>query len=524
MDEEELDRLTTSFASILERRTRQLQQRVEAFSGAVESFSERISSTINTIVAALPGSSATPSAATPGATATGGIQLVRVVNETDQPIPVRVVESITRGQERRRGGGFFGNLLGGIGSFVGNLVGGVASGFISPFAGIAVGAELVAAIGLLIPVLNRTAEIVADFRLLVGDVWRFGNQLIAGIRRLIRGLFDHLTEAGILPVSRLLASLLVFIDTGIRLILTYVQSVLTWVNAMLVALNTWLGNLINRLTAWVQGIVNRLPAFLRDLIIFVMETAVRPSLRNLLELDVRPWINRVVDDLLFKLVERLTTVFVGAITALGRVLIDVVSFAADWIRYVIVGALNELPFIDISNPRPEELGDRLSRGIRESFTASRLVSRTITEALFGRPAPPSTSGGSGATGGTGSGRGTPPEEPRLRLPGFRTPELTLPEFPAPPSALERILRPRAAPPSSEAGESVTAETEPLAAAPAVGGLTVNDGINVQIITDRIDRENADETARLIADRVLEEIQRQLELGRFRRGLSTTTIS
>jgi hypothetical protein len=516
--DEELDRLTTSFAGMLEQRTRQLQQRVEAFSGALERFSDRISNTINTIVAALPGSSATPTPGTAGATSTGGIQLVRVVNQTDQPIPVRVVESVTRQEGSRGGGGFFGNLLGGIGSFVGNLVGGVASGFLSPFAGIAVGAELVAAIGLLIPVLNRAAEIVAEFRLLVEDVRFFANQLIAGIRGLIQGLFDNLTATGILPVSRLLASLLVFIDTGIQLILTYVQSVLTWVNAMLVALNTWLGNLINSLTAWFRGIVNSLPPFLRDLIIFLMETAVRPSLRNLLELDVRPWINRVVDDLLFKLVERLTTVFFGALTALGRVLIEVVTFAADWIRYAIVGAINELPGIDIDNPRPEGLGDRLSRGVRESFEASRFVARELTEQLFGRPAPPTTSGGTGGTGTGGSG--TPPTEPRLRLPGFRTPELTLPEYAVPGSALESILTPRPVPPTSEV---TAAATTAVPAGTATGGLTVNDGIHIQITAERVDRDNADETARLIADRVLAEIQRQLELGRFRRGLSTGTV-
>jgi hypothetical protein len=281
-----------------------------------------------------------------------------------------------------------------------------------------------------------------------------------------------------------------------------------------------LGNLINSLTAWFRGIVNSLPPFLRDLIIFVMETAVRPSLRNLLELDVRPWINRVVDDLLFKLVERLTTVLFGALTALGRVLIEVVTFAADWIRYAIVGAINELPGIDIDNPRPEGLGDRLSRGVRESFEASRFVARELTEQLFGRPAPPTTSGGTGGTGTGGSG--TPPTEPRLRLPGFRTPELTLPEFQAPGSALESILRTRPTPLPSDVTEA--AATGAAAGAAAVtGGLTVNDGIHVQITAERVDRDNADETARLIADRVLTEIQRQLELGRFRRGLSTGTV-
>jgi hypothetical protein len=515
--DEELDRLSTSFAGILEQRTRQLQQRVDAFSGALERFSDRISNTINTIVAALPGSSSTAAPAAGGATSTGSIQLVRVMNETNQPIPVRVVESVARREESQGGGGFFGNLLGGIGSFVGNLVGGVASGFISPFAGIAVGAELVIAIGLLIPVVNRAAEIVADFRLLVEDIRTFTNQLIAGIRGLIQGLFDNLTTAGILPVSRLLASLLIFIDAGIRLIFTYVQPLLNWVGQLLTALADWLGQLINRLSQWVQGVINTLPNFLAALLGFILETVVRPALRVFVDEAVRTALTsaaRFFKDVFLTLADILREVITHGITLLEIAIANLVNSLISALNGVLSGlnsliraipgvgpSLPSIPSISlVSVPTaPGALGPRLS---------------SIIESRF--PAAPAAPPGSGGPVG-------PTTAPKLTLPGFRSPTLNTPEFRAPTeSALEDILRPRS---TTETAALTTAGSAGAAgvAGGAAAGITVNDGIHVQITAERVERDNADETARLIADRVLEEIQRRIELGRFRRGLSTGTL-
>jgi len=516
--DEELDRLSTSFAGILEQRTRQLQQRVDAFSGALERFSDRISNTINTIVAALPGSSSTAAPAAAGATSAGGIQLVRVMNETNQPVPVRVVESVARREESQGGGGFFRNLFGGIGSFVGNLVGGVASGFISPFSGIAVGAELVVAIGLLIPVVNRAAEIVADFRLLVGDIRTFANQLIAGIRGLIQGLFDNLTTAGILPVSRLLASLLIFIDAGIRLILTYVQPILNWVGQLLTALADWLGQLINRLSQWVQGVINTLPNFLAALLGFILETVVRPALRVFVDEAVRTALTsatRFFRDVFLTIVDILREVITHGITLLEIAITNIVNGLISALNVMISGlnrlisailpsiassllSIPSIPLVPVPTA-PGALGPRLS---------------SIIESRF--PAAPAAPPGSGGPVG-------PTTAPKLTLPGFRSPTLNTPEFRTPTeSALEDILRPRS---TTETAALTTAGAAGAAgvAGGAAAGITVNDGIHVQITAERVERDNADETARLIADRVLEEIQRRIELGRFRRGLSTGTL-
>src|SRR5262245_23227067 len=130
---EDLDRLTATFAAAIQERSQQLQEKIGAFSTALESLADRLSTVIAGMTAGVP--------AGPAAAPTGGVQLVRVVNEQGQPIPVRVIGG--GGEERRGGGGFLSSLLGGIGAFIG----GIAGGFATPFTGIVVGAELVAALG-----------------------------------------------------------------------------------------------------------------------------------------------------------------------------------------------------------------------------------------------------------------------------------------------------------------------------------------------------------------------------------------
>jgi hypothetical protein len=51
-----------------------------------------------------------------------------------------------------------------------------------------------------------------------------------------------------------------------------------------------------------------------------------------------------------------------------------------------------------------------------------------------------------------------------------------------------------------------------------GAVTLNGDINVSIAAAAVDTEHADDVARQIAARVLEEIQRLTEIERFSRGL------
>ncbi|MDQ3830810.1 MAG: hypothetical protein M3361_16200 [Candidatus Tectomicrobia bacterium] len=77
----------------------------------------------------------------------------------------------------------------------------------------------------------------------------------------------------------------------------------------------------------------------------------------------------------------------------------------------------------------------------------------------------------------------PPQEPRFELPPFEMPRPVLPEPPT-----------------------------------GAGAITLNGDINVSIAAAAVDTEHADDVARQIASRVLEEIHRLIEIERFSRGL------
>jgi hypothetical protein len=499
----ELDRLTATFATAIQERSRQLQEQIGGFSTALERFADRLSA----VIAEVSASTAAGTGAAPAATA--GVQLVRVVNDPSQAIPVRSLGE--GGGERRGGGGFLSSILGGVGS----LLGGIVGGLFAPFTGVVLGAELVVALAEAIPLVIQARRLVSQAENLVGLVRAFARELVVGVRGLVLLLFNELHRAGIFPVSRLIASLLILIDTGIRLVLTYVQPLLTWVSRLVEVLLTWLGAFIGRLSTLLQGILNALPVFLRDLIGFIIETALRPALRIIIQNDIRPAVDLIVNDVIRALFVALYRWVIGFLAALGGVIVESGKWVAEWIGYAIVKALNVLPFVDIDVSEPEALGDRISRGWEAAFAGAEKYGRILAEALLG-PAP---TGRSPATAPTGPAAG-PTTAPLIRLPGFRSPELRLPEAPTPEPALERILERTERPPVRPEPGGPTPAPAPTAAA----GMTLHGGIQVQIYAQTIDRDNAEATARILADQLLEELNRRTELGRFRRGLPTEAIA
>jgi hypothetical protein len=95
--------------------------------------------------------------------------------------------------------------------------------------------------------------------------------------------------------------------------------------------------------------------------------------------------------------------------------------------------------------------------------------------------------------------------PSLKLPPFLIPELVLPDLPAP-RPLDRLL-------------GTLGDISASVSAPAgTGAITLNGDINVSIAAAAVDTEHADDVARQIASRVLEEIHRLIEIERFSRGL------
>jgi hypothetical protein len=496
--DEDLSRFADTFGALIERQSRQLRDRVSSFAASLQRFSDRLGEAIAGITSA-----ATSAPAAAVATPSGGVQLVRVVNTQSQPVFVQMTGE--RPQRSSRGG-FFANLMGGIGGLFGGLLGGLFGGFLGGS-----GITLAVVIGELIGALGMAIPLVVQARRLVSDLRSFALVVLRGIQGIIGRFFRELRSGGILPVSSLIASLLLLIDRGIVLVLTHVQPLIEWVGQLIQALGNWLGDFVDRLSVWVRGVLNRLPGFLGELLAYLLETRVRPALQVILNVDVREAIRGYLRDV----VQALVGVFAGGAAAMGNVIIESFRWAGDWIAYAIGSVLNELPFVELDVRRPQPLGDRIFEAVGRSFREAGQVGEYIAEQILpprARRVPRQTVG--------------PTEAPTLRLPRFRRPELEIPSVPTPELALERLLE------TAPRRPTRPAEAVPVGAPPPVrpreraraGEVTLNGGIHVQITAETIDREHADETARMIADQVLAEIRRLNELARFRQGLSTAPLT
>jgi hypothetical protein len=145
--------------------------------------------------------------------------------------------------------------------------------------------------------------------------------------------------------------------------------------------------------------------------------------------------------------------------------------------------------------------------LRAGLAAGAPLGRALAEALLG-PAPRAAAPGAAPAGaGAGAGAG----DTRFHAPGFRAPELHLPDMPQSQPLLERIM---GAPPAAPAP----------AGTGTAGPTTLNGGVTVNITAERVDLDTAEETARTIAAHVLEELNRLVEADRFRRGLTTAAVA
>src|SRR5262245_20989701 len=105
---EEIDRMTATLAASIDRQSRELREKIEAFGAVLERVGERLRSAFATEAdrAARPPAGAP---ATPGTGAAAalpvlpGIVLVKVINDSSEPVPVRNVN----GGGRTGGGGRF---------------------------------------------------------------------------------------------------------------------------------------------------------------------------------------------------------------------------------------------------------------------------------------------------------------------------------------------------------------------------------------------------------------------------------
>ncbi|MHB1241941.1 MAG: hypothetical protein ACYC1P_00830 [Gaiellaceae bacterium] len=468
---EELNRLADSFAATIRSQGQQLESGLRTVSAALDAAAARLAAAIT---GGAPVPAAPPAAAAP---AVGGLAAVRIVNERGAPVPVFVVNAPAPAEGG--GGGLLQSILSGAGGFVGNLIGGIGAGFATPFLLLA---DIVALMAGLPGIIDRLSGLLRDIR-------AFGRELVAGVRGLIVLLFSELTAAGIFPVARLIASLLFLIDRGITLVLMHVHPIIVWLERLVEAVTDWLGRYIQRLSAWLGSFITALGSWLASFITYVLDSI------------VRPFVDTLVTDMLRSLVAALTGMFLGALAALGEVLIAGGVWIAGQIERVLIQFWNMLPGttpVAVPSVASPDFGAVASRGYRGGMEAGRL----IAEGLLG-PTPTRPRPGSGAAGAP---PGTPPV---FRGPGFRAPELRLPDMPGPGPRLEELLT---SPP--------TAEPAPVRPQP----VTVNGGVSVAIRSETVSMDNAEATARVIATHLVDELARLTQADRFGRGLPTSSVA
>lgn len=465
---DELRRLGDSFAATIRAQERELQGGLRSMSAAIDQAAARLA-------AVMPGGAAlapapTPAAAAGGpALAPGGILQVRVVNDR---LPVFVVNPPPAPE---RPGGLFGTIATGIGGFLGGIVGGIVGGVAAP---VLLFADIAALMIGLPGILDRVQNILRLVRTIA-------TELVTGLRGLITLLFSELTAAGIFPVSRLIASLLFLIDRGITLVLMHVQPIIIWVERVIQAVVLWLQGFISRASAFVGGVINALANFVIDLVTYLIDVVIRPALSNL------------VRDLARTLTEIVVSGLFGSILAMKEVLVATLTWGGQFLRFAILSALASIPGLGsaITVPAPPPALD-IEPALRAGAARGAVLGRAFASSLIlPAPAPPGT---------------TP--RPRLRMPGFGREPLVLPDFPTAAPQLERLLE---TPPATTGPESTT---------PAATQTTVNGGISVAIRSETVSMENAEETARVIAQHVMDELVRLNQADRFGRGLPTASVA
>jgi hypothetical protein len=477
---DDLNSLSTTLSTMIRQQGAELQSGLRSLSAALDRAADRIAGVLPGAAGAIAAAPSGVQPAAPAATGTGALGMVIVTNADDRPLPVRIVAGAPPAPPSGGGGGFFGSLLGGIGSLIGGIVGGVAGGISAPIV-----------MGELIVVLGEVLVVIRELR--------------AALRELVTLFFDRLTQAGIFPINRLIASLLIFVDVFLRLVLTYIKPVIDWLGGTISALLTWAGNaiheltrwvgnlagsladwvgrLLNALSTWLSGALPAIGTFLRDLLNFIMVTVVRPQIAELLS------------DLVRGLAAVLSAFVDYLVVKVGNV---VVEYLVNPLRSL----LGKLPGVDAMPPLPlvpeRDLGPSLRDAWRSVFPA-------------GGPTPA-------------------PAAPTLTLPGFTPPprpgatpvtidRAQLPEYMPPRPALgDLILGASATSPAAPGGPSTPPPAAGASAAALAAPVQVNGGITVNVSAERIDADTAPATARMIAEHLMEELQRLIDRDRFRRGL------
>ncbi len=332
-------------------------------------------------------------------------------------------------------------------------------------------------------VVGRVRDLVTDVRLQVKGV-------IANAKQTIDGVVADLTQRGVLPISNLTSILDSFLD---RVVARY-RDVIHDAGTFLTLTGRYLANTLNelgrflgkildfaidKLMSRVDGLIEKIVAPIRwaaGIIIggaFFVADVFREVGKYLTTTLINAGLEMIarIQEGLGETLQRLPDV--GGSHAAGRAL----SAGAEALR---------------ARKRPEvELGKALSEDLERDLQRGRAVSeRWIPKRTGAEP--------------------TPPRFRAHAFPDFpgRDRSLDVPSFELVPAAGTTVTPPRAA-----AGAPPAAPT----------AITLNGGIQIQVSAERFDFDSAPAVARMVADKLLDEMRRLAEEEKFRRGLPTGAL-
>jgi hypothetical protein len=492
----QIDRMTSTISSMVSRLTDGIAREVADIKTAYQQLAAALGAKgagapkIGTAVATAEAPVAAPSGSV-------GVQLVKVINGSSEPVPVSVLRD-----EQRAVGGAITAGAGAVGAFVGNLFGGFLGG-----------ASLPIVVGELIVLV---AEILAATPV-IKQILALAAPVVAAVDRAISN------------VKALVEEIPAILDVGIRVVLTYLEPVINFAGAFIKAGATLIGGFLAGLVGLVNDLFAKLPPYLSGLLSYLIDTALRPAITPLFKDLARALVDTLASALLgaalafgkvlFAVAEFLVHAFVESTIYIARMLIDTGRYIGEAMLYSITLALSMIPSLGVTasaTPKPPDFSKLpevklpdLGKELKDGFQAGAGLGKSLAESMFG-PTPEKAGQTEKPEDKAGGASGRIP--PTLDLAVPPKPVFEPPVFTAPRDSVLPDLLQRTTPPGD--AKRGTSAAEP--AAP----VNFNGGITIHLSVARIDGDNAPPAARALAENLLLELKRMSEVERFRRGLPT----
>lgn len=438
-----------------------------------DAFSPKTGQPAGAAAAGSPGGALAAAAASSGK---NGVIDVRIVND-----PLSVVV-----KERQKGflesvGGFFKDVVGGIGAGVGNLVGGVVGGLAGGIAGGIMNPKaMVDSFRELHGLVGAIIQALPQFMALKAPVAELLNLVIDAIKR-VQGIIDSVMGYVFWIVKGFASD--GWIST---VVFSFLDSVILWAV-----------DRVTKLLGWIAGVLKTLNTWLTDVIGTVVENAVNAAITG------------IFDTLAARVANFMNAIVIamgGVIGAVKAGFVAIFDWLKQWIARLawdfmdanikafnsILGAFGIKPIAALPGtappaPGPLNLIDKVKEGWKDSRDALKSVfptdftKDTIRNSQYGD-----------FLGGPAPAKKEVPDFPKKAIPKFELGALPKP-----------------------AGAPTMADIEKQAPSVNVGG-----GIHVTVVAKGVQSDNLDELARQLGERLLVEMERVGGLRQSRLGRPT----